>query len=113
MDCVFCKIIAKEIPSSIVYEDDDVLAFDDIAPEAPVHVLVVPKKHIASFNDLSEADNDVLLKIMTAIQKIAVLKNIDQSGYRIVNNCGADGGQTVGHLHFHLLGGREMLWPAG
>ncbi len=113
MDCLFCKIINKEIPSDIVYEDDDVLAFNDIDPKAPVHVLVIPKKHIASFNALTEVDGALLTKIMLVIQKIAQDKNIAQSGYRIVNNCGEQGGQTVGHLHFHLMGGREMLWPAG
>lgn len=113
MDCIFCKIINKEIPSDIVYEDEDVLAFNDINPEAPVHVLVIPKKHIASFNGLTEADGALLTKIMLVIQKIAKEKNIADSGYRVVNNCGEQGGQTVGHLHFHLLGGREMLWPAG
>lgn len=113
MDCIFCKIINKEIPSDIVYEDEDVLAFNDINPEAPVHVLVIPKKHITSFNGLTEADGALLTKIMLVIQKIAKEKNIADSGYRVVNNCGEQGGQTVGHLHFHLLGGREMLWPAG
>lgn len=113
MDCLFCKIINKEIPSDIVYEDEDVLAFNDIDPKAPVHVLVIPKKHIASLNELTEADSALLMKIMQVIQKIAQDKNIAQSGYRVVNNCGEQGGQTVGHLHFHLLGGREMLWPAG
>ena len=113
MDCLFCKIINKEIPSDIVYEDEDVLAFNDIDPKAPVHVLVIPKKHIASLNELTEADSALLMKMMRVIQKIAQDKNIAQSGYRVVNNCGEQGGQTVGHLHFHLLGGREMLWPAG
>lgn len=113
MDCLFCKIINKEIPSDIVYEDEDVLAFNDIDPKAPVHVLVIPKKHIASLNELTEADSALVMKIMLVIQKIAQDKNIAQSGYRVVNNCGEQGGQTVGHLHFHLLGGREMLWPAG
>ena len=113
MDCLFCKIINKEIPSDIVYEDDDVLAFNDIDPKAPVDVLVIPKKHIASLNELTEADSALLMKIMLVIQKIAQEKNIAESGYRVVNNCGEQGGQTVGHLHFHLLGGREMLWPAG
>ena len=113
MVCIFCKIVQGEIPSKIVYEDDAVLAFDDINPEAPVHVLVIPKKHIASFNELTAQDGELLVKIMESIQRIAILKKVDQSGYRIVNNCGADGGQTVGHLHFHIMGGREMLWPAG
>ena len=103
MDCLFCKIINKEIPSDIVYEDDDVLAFNDIDPKAPVHVLVIPKKHIASLNELTEADSALLMKIMLVIQKIAQDKNIAESGYRVVNNCGEQGGQTVGHLHFHLL----------
>ena len=95
MDCLFCKIINKEIPSDIVYEDDDVLAFNDIDPKAPVHVLVIPKKHIASLNELTEADSALLMKIMLVIQKIAQDKNIAESGYRVVNNCGEQGGQTV------------------
>lgn len=113
MDCIFCKIINKEIPSTIVYEDDDILAFEDVDPAAPVHILVVPKKHIQSLNDLTVEDSSVIAKIMLVIQNIAKDKNIAEAGYRVVNNCGEMGGQSVGHLHFHLLGGREMLWPAG
>ncbi len=113
MDCIFCKIANKEIPSSIVYEDDDVIAFKDLNPEAPVHVLVIPKKHISSLNAANPDDQQLLGKLMLTIPKIAAEQGIAESGYRVVNNCGEQGGQTVMHLHFHLLGGREMLWPAG
>lgn len=113
MDCIFCKIVNKEIPAQVVYEDDEVLAFNDLNPEAPVHVLIIPKKHIASFNELTEGDGSLISKMILVMQKIASEQGISQTGYRIVSNCGEQGGQTVGHLHFHLLGGREMLWPAG
>lgn len=113
MDCIFCKIANKEIPSSIVYEDDDVIAFKDLNPEAPVHVLVIPKKHISSLNAANPDDQQLLGKLMLTIPKIAAEQGIAEGGYRVVNNCGEQGGQTVMHLHFHLLGGREMLWPAG
>lgn len=112
-DCIFCKIARKEIGSEIVYEDDAVVAFKDLEPQAPVHILIVPKKHIASLNELTAQDGDLLAKIVLAAQQIAKDNGIAESGYRLVNNCGAEGGQTVGHLHFHLLGGRQMLWPAG
>jgi histidine triad (HIT) family protein len=111
-DCIFCKIANKEIPSQIIYEDDSVLAFNDIEPQAPVHVLVVPKKHIKDITSLSEADFNIIDKIFKAINKIAQEKGIDD-GFRIVNNCGEKGGQSVHHLHFHLLGGRQMQWPPG
>lgn len=113
MDCIFCKIANKEIPSTVVYEDEDVLAFNDLNPEAPVHILVVPKKHISSLDAASAEDQQLLGKILLSIQKIARQQGIAESGYRVVNNCGEQGGQTVMHLHFHLMGGREMLWPAG
>lgn len=113
MDCIFCKIANKEIPSNIVFEDDDVIAFNDLNPEAPVHVLVIPKKHIASLSDAKPEDQQLLGKLMLTIQKIAAEQGIAENGYRVVTNCGEQGGQTVMHLHFHLLGGREMLWPAG
>lgn len=113
MDCIFCKIAQKEIPSTIVYEDEDVIAFNDLNPEAPVHVLVIPKKHIESLNAATAEDQQLLGKIMLAIQKIAAEQGIAENGYRVVTNCGVQGGQTVMHLHFHLMGGREMLWPAG
>jgi histidine triad (HIT) family protein len=113
LDCIFCKIANKEIPSTIVYEDEEILAFEDVNPVAPVHILVVPKKHISSLNDLTAEDSGLVAKIMLVIQNIAKEKNIAEAGYRVVNNCGELGGQTVNHIHFHLLGGREMLWPAG
>lgn len=105
MDCLFCKIINKEIPASIVYEDDDVLAFNDIAPKAPVHILVIPKKHTIG---ISQTD-----KLFSILQKLAKEKGIEGSGYRVVVNQGKDAGQAVDHLHFHLLGGRPLHWPPG
>lgn len=113
MDCIFCKLAQKEIPTEILYEDDFVVAFLDQNPQAPVHVLIIPKKHIASLNEVTAEDTEILLHVVTAAQKVAQDKGIAERGYRLVNNCGQEGGQTVGHLHFHLLGGREMLWPAG
>ncbi len=112
-DCIFCKIAHKEISSEILYEDEFVAAFKDLEPQAPVHILIVPKKHIASLNDLTADDAELLARIVLAAQKLAKDNGIAERGYRLVNNCGIEGGQTVGHLHFHLLGGREMLWPAG
>lgn len=112
-DCIFCKIIAGDIPCNKIYEDDKVLAFHDIAPEAPVHFLVIPKAHIKSANDITEENSSVIAHIFTTINKIVKELNIAESGYRVVTNCGKDGGQTVGHLHFHIMAGREMTWPAG
>ena len=106
-DCIFCKIIKGEIPSNKVYEDDEILAFKDINPMAPVHILVIPKKHIESANDISEEDELLIGRMFTVIKKLAKENNLD-NGYRIVNNCGEDGGQAVKHLHFHLLGGRKL-----
>ena len=100
-------IIKGEIPSNKVYEDDEILAFKDINPMAPVHILVIPKKHIESANEITEEDEKVIGKIFTVIKKLAKDNNLD-NGYRIVNNCGEDGGQAVKHLHFHLLGGRKL-----
>lgn len=113
MDCLFCKIIAGEIPSTKVYEDDLVYAFRDIAPTAPEHVVIVPKEHITSANDINEENIKHVTAIWAAVPKIAKELGIDENGYRVVNNCGKDGGQTVPHLHFHLMGGREFGWPAG
>lgn len=113
MDCLFCKIIAGEIPSAKVYENDRVYAFRDINPEAPVHVLIVPKEHIASANELTAENADVIADVFLAAKEIAAREGIAEGGYRIVNNCGADGGQTVEHLHFHMLGGRSLAWPPG
>lgn len=106
-DCIFCKIIKGEIPSEKVYEDDEILAFKDINPIAPVHILVIPKKHIESADDIVEEDELLIGKIFTVIKRLAKENNLD-NGYRIVNNCGEDGGQAVKHLHFHLLGGRKL-----
>jgi len=113
MDCLFCKIIAGEIPSTKVYEDEFVYAFRDIEPQAPVHILIVPKEHIASANELNEKNADVLSRIFLAAAKLAKEEGIAEDGYRIVNNCGFNGGQTVNHLHFHMLGGRSLAWPPG
>ena len=107
-DCIFCKIIKKEIPSSIVYEDNEILAFRDINPAAPVHILVIPKKHISSLIDLSKEDELVIGKIYTVINKIAEQEGIDKKGFRVIVNCGEDGGQEVKHLHFHILGGKKL-----
>ena len=106
-NCLFCKIINGEIPSNKVYEDDEILAFKDINPVAPVHILVIPKKHISCAKDLKEDDEVVIGKIFTVINKIANEFKLD-NGYRIVNNCGEDGGQEVMHIHFHLLGGKKL-----
>lgn len=107
-DCIFCKIIKKEIPSSIVYEDDEILAFRDINPAAPVHILVIPKKHISSLVDLNKEDELLVGKIYTTINKIAKQEGIDSKGFRVIVNCGEDGGQEVKHLHFHILGGKKL-----
>ena len=113
MNCLFCKIVAGHIPSSLVYEDGFVFAFRDIKPEAPVHIVIVPKKHIESLDKLEESDSDLMGKIVFAASKIAQQENIAENGYRLVANCGTNAGQSVWHIHFHLLGGREFSWPAG
>jgi len=107
MDCLFCKIIAGEIPSAKVYEDDDMLAFKDINPEAPCHVLVIPKKHIASVDEINAENSGVVAKIFEKIPDIAKLGGCT-NGYRVISNCGPDAGQTVFHLHFHVIGGTEL-----
>lgn len=107
-DCIFCKIIKKEIPSNIVYEDEEIIAFKDIKPIAPIHILVVPKKHILSLVELEKEDEILIGKIYTVINKIAKEQGVSKSGYRVIVNCGQDGGQMVGHLHFHLLGGKKL-----
>jgi len=106
-NCLFCKIIAGEIPSTKVYEDEHVYAFRDINPQAPVHILVVPKKHISCANEISEENSVCVAKCFEAIAKIAKAEGLE-NGYRVINNCGEDGGQTVMHLHFHILGGRKF-----
>jgi histidine triad (HIT) family protein len=112
-DCIFCKIAAGEIPSAVVYEDDQLFAFKDINPAAPVHILIIPKQHITSALEIDQENSDLIGQIYVAAAKIAKEMGIDGTGFRIVNNCGSDGGQTVGHIHFHLLGGRELGWPPG
>lgn len=107
-DCIFCKIINGEIPSTKVYEDDKVLAFNDINPEAPVHVLIIPKNHIQSVNEINENNADIIAHIFVVINKLVNELGIADSGYRIINNAGEDGGQTVPHLHFHLIGKRKL-----
>ena len=107
MDCLFCRIVAGEIPSSKVYEDDDMLAFRDISPEAPCHVLVVPKKHIGSMDEITPENSAVVARIFEKIPTIARLGGAE-NGYRVISNCGHDGGQSVMHLHFHVLGGTEL-----
>lgn len=113
MDCLFCKIINGDIPASIIYQDEDVMAFNDINPQAPSHKLIVPRKHIATINDLSVQDHALLGKMTLAAKHLAKELNIDQEGYRLVLNCNAGAGQTVFHIHMHLLGGRPLSWPPG
>ena len=107
MDCLFCKIVAGEIPSNKVYEDERILAFRDIAPMAPTHILVIPKEHIPSVDGINEENAAVVAHIFSKIPAIAAAEGL-VNGYRVVSNCGADAGQTVKHLHFHILGGREL-----
>ncbi|PKM84793.1 MAG: histidine triad nucleotide-binding protein [Firmicutes bacterium HGW-Firmicutes-11] len=111
-DCIFCKIAEKEIPSEAVYEDDVIYVFHDLNPQAPVHVLIVTKKHIASLDAVEFDDIDALGWLITKVKDIAASLGLE-NGYRLVSNCGEDGMQTVPHLHFHLLGKRKMLWPPG
>ena len=107
-DCVFCKIIKREIPSDIVYEDDRVIAFKDVNPAAPIHILVVPKKHIENLLKVSEEDGDIISYIYKVINKIAIDNNFAQNGFRVIANCGRDSGQEVMHIHFHVLGGKKL-----
>lgn len=107
-DCLFCKILNKEIPSTKVYEDDFVYAFNDIHPVTPIHVVVIPKKHIASVNDINEDNSMYLSHIFEAIPKIAKDLNIAEDGYRVITNIGENGGQSIKHLHFHLIGGQKL-----
>ena len=111
MECIFCKIIQKEVKSSIVYEDDDVIAFKDLNPQAPTHILIVPKKHISSLIESQEEDIEILGKINYTAKKIASTLNI--TDFRLVNNCGKKAGQSVFHIHYHFLAGRRMAWPPG
>ncbi|NLB88335.1 MAG: histidine triad nucleotide-binding protein [Syntrophomonadaceae bacterium] len=112
-DCLFCKIAAKEIPAEVVLEDEHLIAIKDINPVAPVHILLIPKKHIMSLNDVTDEDKELMGHIQITAAKLAQDLNIAENGYRLVNNCGEQGGQTVLHIHYHLLGGRHLGWPPG
>lgn len=111
-DCLFCKIVRKEIPTQVIYEDEKTLVFKDIDPQAPIHYLIVPKQHFADVTNVP-AGNDIVSHIFTVAVKMAIREGISDEGFRVVNNCGELGGQSVEHLHFHFLGGRQMLWPPG
>lgn len=112
-DCLFCKIVNGDIPADKLYEDEDVLAFRDLNPQAPVHVLVIPKMHIATLNDLHDGNAAVMGSLYRGAGRVAAELGIADDGYRAVMNCNAQGGQTVYHIHLHLLGGRQMTWPPG
>lgn len=111
MECIFCKIIQKEVKSSIVWEDEDIIAFNDLNPQAPTHILIVPKKHIPSLQEATEEDIEILGKINYTAKRIA--EKLGITDFRLVNNCGKKAGQSVFHLHYHLLAGRRMAWPPG
>jgi histidine triad (HIT) family protein len=113
MSCLFCKIIAGEIPSKKVYEDEELYAFEDINPQAPLHALIVPRQHIATLNDLAAKDDDLVGSMVRRAAAIAKERGFDGSGYRTVFNCNSGAGQTVFHIHLHVLGGRSLTWPPG
>ena len=112
-DCLFCKIIKKQIPAKIVHEDEETLAFDDINPQAPVHTLIIPKKHVVAVQDCIAHDQGLLIRLLVTCTNVAKQKGLSESGYRIVTNTGPQAGESVFHLHFHLLGGRPLTWPPG
>jgi histidine triad (HIT) family protein len=112
-ECIFCKIIKKEIPASIVYEDEKMIAFSDINPQAPIHILLIPKEHFPSLNEIPDDKKDILSHLLYKAKEIAREKEIAERGYRIVLNTARESGQEVLHIHFHLLGGRQMSWPPG
>lgn len=113
MDCLFCKIIDKEIPSTSVYENEELYAFRDINPQAPIHILVIPKRHVSTVNDLGEEDATLIGKLVLKARDLAREEGIAEKGYRLVMNCNPWSGQTVFHVHLHLLSGRAMNWPPG
>ena len=113
MSCLFCKIVAGEIPAPKVYEDDQVIAFNDINPQAPMHVLIVPRRHIASVNDLTPGDDGIVGEMVRRAAALAAENGVADRGYRTVFNCNAEAGQTVFHIHLHVLGGRRLGWPPG
>ena len=112
-DCLFCKIANKAIPAKIVFEDTRIVAFEDVNPQAPVHILIIPREHIEKVSDLTENNAEAVGRLLLAAKKIANQKGVQESGYRIVMNCNKDAGQAVFHLHLHLLGGRKFSWPPG
>lgn len=112
-ECIFCKIANGEIPANKVYEDDKVIAFNDLNPQSPTHIIIIPKEHIPSANNIDENNSHIIGHIFVVINKIAKEKGLSNQGYRVVSNCGEFGGQSVEHLHFHLLGGRQLQWPPG
>jgi histidine triad (HIT) family protein len=112
-DCIFCKIASGDINSDIVYKDHNVLAFRDTNPKAPIHVLIIPRRHIATINDVGEAEVDEVGRLFLAARTVAKQEGVDQSGYRVVMNCMKGAGQSVFHIHLHLLGGRTLAWPPG
>lgn len=109
--CLFCKIINKEIPANVLYEDENILAFSDVSPQAPVHFLVIPKQHISTLNDTDNAS--LIGQLSLTASKIAKQQGFDESGFRVIMNCNQDGGQTVYHIHLHCLAGRQLTWPPG
>ncbi len=113
MDCIFCKIIKKEIPSKIVYEDENIIGFEDINPQAPIHILIIPKEHIPMINDLRDNHSKLIGDMIIVAKKLAKEKGISGTGYRLVFNNGENAGQEVFHIHLHLLGGRKFGWPPG
>lgn len=113
MSCLFCKIAANDIPAKLIYEEKHIIAFHDIAPQAPHHILIIPRKHIATINDLQLEDNELIGDMMIVAKKLAADLKMSEDGYRVIMNCNQNGGQAVYHIHFHLLGGRCMGWPPG
>lgn len=113
MECLFCKIINRETPAEIVFEDDQVVAFEDINPQAPTHLLIIPRKHIATLNDIEEGDLALVGRLQFTAARLAQARGFAEEGYRVVMNCNDQGGQTVYHIHMHLMGGRRFTWPAG
>ena len=113
MDCLFCKIANKDIDSDIFFEDEELIVIKDISPAAPVHLLIIPKKHISSIMDIDDLENSTMANILVTIKRIAAELGLDKKGFRVVNNTGPDGGQSIDHLHFHLMGQRKFTWPPG
>lgn len=111
--CIFCRIAAKKVPAAIIYEDSNLIAFHDIDPQAPVHVLIIPREHISTLNHLEPANTELMGHLILEAQKLAVQLGISDKGYRLIMNCNHEGGQSIYHIHLHLLGGRQMRWPPG